>query len=241
MAYSGWSMTMLKAIGYLPFAIRYPPFAEGVALYTPPHNRERDRAKILAFMRAYRFATLVTACDDAPKATHLPFVIEECDDAIQLIAHLAKANEQWRDLAEEREALVIFQEPHAYISPKHYEKHLSVPTWNYVAVHAYGRAKILDMPDEQVRALKQLIHANDSDYMRQFDSLPADFVAAKLKGIVAFEITVTQLQARFKLSQDRTPTEREHIIAALSHDDDTVKATIGALMANGLSLMADSE
>jgi transcriptional regulator len=200
-------------------------------MYTPPHNREHDRTKILAFMRAYSFATLVTARDDVPHATHLPFVIAERDDTIQLIAHLAKANEQWRDLADGHEAMVIFQEPHAYVSPKHYTNPLSVPTWNYVAVHAYGRAHILDTPDEKARVLKQLINVNDSDYLRQFDALPAEFITAKLKGIVAFEITVTQLQARFKLSQDRTPTEREHIIETLTHDDDTVKATIGELMA----------
>ncbi len=199
-------------------------------MYTPKHNREEDRDKILAFMRAYSFATLVTAHNAYPRATHLPFVIEGDGETLRLIAHMAKANEQWRDFSDGERVLVVFQEPHAYITPRHYEQPLSVPTWNYVAVHAYGRIRVREAGGEKLATVRQLIAHTDGDYLSQFEALPAEFVEAKLKGIVAFGIDVDDLQARFKLSQDRTPEERQTIIAALRDDEDNARAAIGQMM-----------
>ncbi len=200
-------------------------------MYTPKHNREDDRRKLYDFMKEYSFATLVTTRNGVPLATHLPFLVEMIDDSnIMLTAHMAKANDQWKDFAGSQESLVIFQEPHAYVSPRHYEKPLSVPTWNYVAVHAYGRAQILDSTEEKLRLLERMIRDLDENYFKQWASLPPSYKSDKLNGIVAFSINVTRLQGRFKLSQDRTETECLNIIEEFTTSGDALKSTIGELM-----------
>lgn len=200
---------------------------ESNAMYTPAHNKESDRAKIIAFLREYPFATLVTSRGDKLTATHLPVLVDERDAELVLVAHLARANTQWADFSE-HDALMIFQEPHAFISTRHYERPLSVPTWNYVAVHAYGVPKILDRVAERLAVVARMTEYFEGN-LDQWNALPQDFKETKAKGIVAFEMPVTRLDARFKLSQDRTETEREHIIQALAERDD-VEATIGEMM-----------
>jgi transcriptional regulator len=200
-------------------------------MYTPKHNREEDSERLYAFMRAHSFATLVTIKDDAPRATHLPFMVEIEDERLQLYAHMAKANEQWRDFSSERELLVIFQEPHAYVSPGHYETAHNVPTWNYVAIHLYGRAVVLEENEEKLKLLERLILEHDESYFRVWKKLPADYINSKLGGIVAFRVDPTRIEARFKLSQDRTALERENIISTFKKSDDRVVSEIGELMA----------
>jgi transcriptional regulator len=200
-------------------------------MYTPKHNREEDREKIYAFMREHSFATLVTVKTDAPRATHLPFIVEMKDESITLYAHMAKANDQWRDFSRERELLVIFQEPHAYVSPRHYETEHNVPTWNYVSVHLYGHAKVLETKQETLERLERMIWEHDEGYMLVWRELPPDYINAKLNGIVSFRIDAERIEARFKLSQDRTASERENIIKEFTKSDDKVIYEIGELMA----------
>ncbi len=226
-------------------------------MYTPIHNRETDRAKIIAFMREYPFATLVTTRDGNMTATHLPVLIDDQNDQVFLTAHLARANVQWRDFGSAKvqahDALMIFQEPHAFISTRHYEPaqsgdqrpstgdakgtlqgHLSVPTWNYVAVHAYGAPRLLESLDERLKVVERMVQQFEGT-LEQFDSLPDDFKQTKANGIVAFEICVTRLDARFKLSQDRTRVEQERIVQALSARPENVEFEIGAMMQEKLS------
>jgi transcriptional regulator len=199
-------------------------------MYTPKHNREEDVEKLYAFMRNYGFATLVTVKDGVPRATHLPFMVEKAYERITLYAHMAKANDQWRDFSEERELLVVFQEPHAYVSPRHYETAHNVPTWNYVAVHLYGHARILEKTEEKLELLERLIHEHDENYFRAWKELPEDYLNSKLNGIVAFRIDATRIEARFKLSQERTARERENIIVEFAANDDPLASDIGELM-----------
>lgn len=105
-------------------------------MYIPNHYAIPHQAESIAFMKQYSFATLVTVKEGFPTATHLPFTISQKEEKILLRSHFAKANFQWKEI-EESSCLVIFSQPNAYISPKYYEKELNVPTWNYVAVHAY--------------------------------------------------------------------------------------------------------
>lgn len=198
-------------------------------MYTPPHNRETDRAKIVAFMQAYPFATLVTTRADKMSATHLPVLIAERGDDLFITAHLARANSQWHDFKNAaHDALVIFREPHAFISTRHYERALSVPTWNYVAVHAYGVPQLLENLDERLALVEQMV-AHFEGNLEQWNSLPHDFRVAKANGIVAFEIQVTRLDARFKLSQDRSATEQTRITGLLSRGTGVEKA-VGEMM-----------
>jgi transcriptional regulator len=199
-------------------------------MYTPKHNREEDREKLYDFMRAHSFATLVTVENGTPRGTHLPFMVEMEEGRHVLYAHMAKANQQWKDFSAAAEVLVIFQEPHAYVSPRHYETAHNVPTWNYVAVHLYGRTQILEGEEEKQRLLERLIRANDEDYLRRWRELPADYLKAKLTGIVAFRIEATRTEARFKLSQDRTARERENVIREFSASEDSLISEVGELM-----------
>jgi transcriptional regulator len=147
---------------------------------------------------------------------------------------MAKANEQWRDFRSAAESLVIFQEPHAYVSPLHYETAHNVPTWNYVAVHLYGHPVVLEEEEEQLGLLERLIRAHDENYFVKWKELPEKYIRAKLSGIVAFRIDATRIDARFKLSQDRTPRERENVIREFAEIEDRVVSDVGELMKQSL-------
>src|ERR1700755_3114693 len=132
-------------------------------MYIPKFFAETDFENLLAFMREFNFATLVSAENNYPAATHLPFVIEKREDKLILFAHMAKANLQWKEFSD-KDVLVIFHEPHAYISPLLYNDKLNVPTWNYVAVHAYGKVKILATVEENIALLEKLMAVFDPLY-----------------------------------------------------------------------------
>lgn len=186
-------------------------------------------AEAVAFMQQYSFATIVTAGNNMPVATHLPFVIVQKDGSIVLRSHFARANEQWMQI-EAHPVLVIFSEPHAYISPSHYEKELNVPTWNYVAVHAYGRGTLIHDTAEAYALLEATIRTFEPAYQQQWDHLPPDFKQKMIKGIAAFDIEVTDLQGKKKLSQNKTPPEQQRIIDTLSNSPHTVEQAIADYM-----------
>jgi transcriptional regulator len=198
-------------------------------MYTPSFNSFTDRQEIITFMQRYSFAAIVTQIDGLPVATHLPFLVKEENNKIILQAHFAKANPQWKEL-EGNTSLVIFTEPHAYISPNNYEKVENVPTWNYIAVHAYGKAQILDGVEQKIELLKHTINAFESAYLQQWEGLPDQYRLKMMNGIVAFEIEVTDLQAKMKLSQNRSELERENIIHTLGQSTDTNEREIAAYM-----------
>jgi len=187
-------------------------------MYAPAHNRA-GREEALRFMQAHPFATLVTG-GSGLLATHLLFQFEGDPGRGVLASHMARANPQWKRFGDD-EALVVFQGPHAYISPVHYEKKQNVPTWNYVAVHAYGRVTVLDDEADKLALLHRLVRANDpSYYEQQFKDLPEAFIHAKLKGIVAFRLRIDRIEERFKLSQDKTDREKQNIVGSLSASGD---------------------
>jgi len=199
-------------------------------MYTPKHNQLQDRAALLAYMRAYSFAALATSGSGGLTATHLPFVIEEEGGHITLLAHMAKANPQWRDFAAGADALVIFMQPHAYVSPRLYDSRQNVPTWNYVAVHAYGRPLLIEERAAKLELQQKLIRLHDAAYLAQLAELPQSYVDARLAAIVSFSIAVTRVDARYKLSQDKNPAERERIARELEASGDSVEAETARLM-----------
>ncbi|GAC1301741.1 MAG: FMN-binding negative transcriptional regulator [Mucilaginibacter sp.] len=198
-------------------------------MYIPSFNKFPDKQEVLAFMKRYSFATVISVKGELPVATHLPFLVKEKDDKIILSSHFAKANPQSGDIIGTT-ALVIFTEPHAYISPKNYEKLESVPTWNYLAVHAYGKCALLDGEQNKAAVLREMIQYYDAGYLKQWNSLPQDYKQRMMKGIVAFEIVVDDLQAKKKLSQNRSETERENIINDLSKAPDSNEKEIAEYM-----------
>ena len=198
-------------------------------MYIPKINLETDRDEIVAFMKQFSFATIITAKDNLPVATHLPFLVTIRDGNVILTSHFARANEHWEDIGNNK-ALVIFSEPHAYISPKNYDKELNVPTWNYISIHAYGQGKLITETDKTFNVLESMIDNYEISYRQQWDSLPGEYKFKMSKAIVAFEIVVTDLQAKKKLSQNRTPSEKEKIIDTLSKSNDSNEQLIAAYM-----------
>jgi transcriptional regulator len=198
-------------------------------MYIPKLYNIEEVAEAVAFMQQYSFATIVTAKDNMPVATHLPFVITQQNDTVFLRSHFARANEQWMHIGHQP-ILVIFSEPHAYISPAHYEKELNVPTWNYLAVHAYGRGTLLDDTAQAYALLETTINTYEPAYQAQWNNLPQDFKLKMIKGIAAFEIEVTDLQGKKKLSQNKTATEQQRIIDQLSASNNTQEQDIAAYM-----------
>ncbi|MDR3696052.1 FMN-binding negative transcriptional regulator [Mucilaginibacter sp.] len=198
-------------------------------MYIPSFNKFENQQAAVAFMQRYSFATIVTVKDGLPVATHLPFLVEEKDGVVTLKSHFARANPQAADSIDTR-VLVIFTEPHAYISPKHYEKVESVPTWNYLAVHAYGTLKLLEGEERKAALLKATIQNFEAEYLKQWESLPDQYKQNMMKGITAFEIVVDDLQAKAKLSQNRSEIERKNIIAELDHSENTAESETAEYM-----------
>jgi len=198
-------------------------------MYIPKLNLLDDKQEAISFMQRYSFATIVTVKDNIPSATHLPFIVSLRDDEIVLTSHFAKANPQADELLDGN-PLVIFAEPHAYISPKHYESEQSVPTWNYIAIHAYGQATLIESPEEKAKLLEQTIRFYEDDYLKKWSGLPGDYKLKMMKGIIGFEITVTELQGKKKLSQNRSDVEKERIITDLSSSTDTTAKAIADYM-----------
>lgn len=166
-----------------------------------------------------------------PVATHLPFHAEIRGAQLVLTAHMAKANKQWQAITTQ-ENLIIFTEPHAYISPSNYDSVQSVPTWNYLAVHAYGKADIIAGKEAVMSLLEAAIKDYEPEYMKQWNNLPENFKYKMANGIVAFEIVVSTLQGKKKLSQNKTEEERKRIIDSLQQSDDTTASQLGEYMRN---------
>lgn len=189
-------------------------------MYIPPYYREEDGQKLIGFMLAHNFANLISSSNNVPVATHLPFVIEQRDEKIFLISHMARANPQWQSFRGS-ELLIIFQGPHAYISPQHYEKQQNVPTWNYIAVHAYGKARIIEKEEDVMNLMERTIHNFEKEFYEQWKTLSPAYVSGMLKAIVAFEIEVTKLEGKYKLSQNKTKNEQQAIINSFEKSDDS--------------------
>jgi transcriptional regulator len=198
-------------------------------MYIPSFNSFTDKQEIIAFMQWYSFATIVTVVDDIPVATHLPFLVKEENDKLILWSHFAKANPQSKEVFG-KTSLVIFTEPHAYISPSNYESEKVVPTWNYIAVHAYGKAIPLENVEQKAELLKHTIETFEAAYFKQWEGLPEDYKTRMMNGIVAFEIEVTDLQAKQKLSQNRSEIEKENIIQSLENSTDSNEREIAEYM-----------
>jgi transcriptional regulator len=193
-------------------------------MYVPREYREQDQEKLTQFMREHRFATLISFDGAKPVATHLPFVVKTNDGAITLITHMALANQQKKTL-HDAEVLVIFQGPHAYISPTNYEDKARVPTWNYIAVHAYGKPRVTTF-EEHDHVLRSMIDEYEPSYMAQYESLPEHYKTPNMKAIVCIEIAVTKLEAAYKLSQDKSGGDRERVMHSLGSSDDAAAREI---------------
>ena len=186
-------------------------------MYSPKFNQITDRAILIEAMQAYSFAILFgpQSTPDAPAplvATHLPLVVKDEGEHGLIEGHFAKANRHWQSLAG-RETLVVFPGPHSYVSPANYVDPLSVPTWNYIAVHAYGTLQLVEDDPGKQALLAGLIQANEPAFAEQWNAMPAGFRRSMLAGIVGFRIPISRIEGKFKISQNRAPQERINVQA----------------------------
>ena len=211
-------------------------------MYIPEHFRVEDRAAALAFMRANPFAILVSTAGQSPFATHVPVVIREYGERLVIRGHVAKANPHWKFLQDHSTCLIIFHGPHAYVSPSNYETREAVPTWNYAAVHVYGSAQMFAEPEQSLGILRDLISTFETAYEQQWDSLSETYQQRMLSHIVGFEVSVTRIEAKFKLSQNRTRKEQQQIIDSLAASSDSAVSGTARLMSErGLGLKNEKQ
>jgi len=201
-------------------------------MYSPSYNRIEDLRQVADFMRANSFALVVTGTGGALHASHLPVLVHERGGKLVIRSHMAKNNPQWQEFFGDENAdeiLVVFSGPHAYVSPRWYAEKERVPTWNYAAVHAYGTVKL--NPDRSAKhaAQRELVQEMDAEWLPKFDALRPEYVAAMLDGIVTFDVEVTRLETRWKLSQNRGRREMELIAAQLDQSGDSVERALAAL------------
>ena len=197
-------------------------------MYSPSYNQIENRAEALEFMRANSFALLVTGTGGALHGSHLPVMVQERDGKLALDMHMARNNPQWQEFFDD-EVMVVFFGPHAYVSPRWYEEKERVPTWNYAAVHAYGIARVVQDAGAKHASQRRLVAAMDPQWLPQFDALRPGYVKSMLEGIVNFEIAVTRLETRWKLSQNRGRREQERIAAELDKSSDSAERALAAL------------
>jgi transcriptional regulator len=197
-------------------------------MYSPPYNRIEDRRELVDFMRANSFAILVTATGGTPLASHLPVTVADGEAGMVIHSHMAKNNPQWQEFFDD-EVLLVFAGPHAYVSPRWYEDKERVPTWNYAAVHAYGNVTLSGERKAKHAAQRALVAQLDPQWLPKFDALRPEYVENMLNGIVNFDIAVTRLETRWKLSQNRGRREQELIAAALDKSDDLSVRALAAL------------
>ncbi len=194
-------------------------------MYVPRRYEEKDIEKIHAFIKENSFAILVSVKDGLPIGTHIPLQLEKNAAGNDiLMGHISRGNEQKYTLMDGAKVLAIFPGPHAYISPRWYTE-MKVPTWNYIAVHITGTVTIVE--GEALRAaLSRLINTYEQHLPKPvtIEEIPEKSVSDDLRGIVGFEISIDEVQAAYKLSQNRDEQSYHQVIGQLEQGDETAKA-----------------
>lgn len=177
-------------------------------MYIPKHFEITNEDEKFAFIESNAFGQLISTVEGRPFATHMPFYVS--DDRSKLIGHFAKQNPQHGELANQ-EVLVTLQGPHDYISPSWYEAP-GVPTWNFQAVHVYGQCAVFD----DIEWLKDVVDTLTAKFESSFESpWQPEYAAARLGAIIGIEITITEIQCKYKLNQNRSSKDRGNVIEQL--------------------------
>ncbi|NHN33776.1 FMN-binding negative transcriptional regulator [Paenibacillus agricola] len=201
-------------------------------MYVPKSFEINEKEQIYDLIEKNSFAILFSQKDDQPFATHLPLLLDRDEGC--LYGHMAKANTHWENI--ESKVLVVFSGAHSYISPYWYETPQSVPTWNYVAVHVYGKLELIEDDNKLIKILDDSVTYYESGKPNPWNMSKADFnlIDSLSKGIVGFKIEITNIEGKLKLSQNHSKERQERVINALEMQDDDNSKQISKLMRENL-------
>jgi transcriptional regulator len=201
-------------------------------MYLPAAFQEADRDKLFAFIEGHSFGLLVSTLGGELFATHLPLLLDR--EGGCLLGHMARANPHWKEL-HGQDVLVVFSGPHAYISPALYEADQVVPTWNYVAVHAYGRCCLVEDPAAVEGILKMMVAAYEGARANPWPlDTTTDYFRKMVQAVVGFRVELRRLEGKWKLNQNHPPERREKVVATLAKSEDQDAREIARLMAERL-------
>jgi transcriptional regulator len=201
-------------------------------MYIPPAFSVSDLAQLHAAIERYSFALVVSREESGLVASHLPLLLDRhAGPSGKLWGHFARANSQWRE-ADGQEVLVIFSGPHAYVSPQWYQAERVVPTWNYVAVHAYGRLELIEDSSQTLGLLERMVRHYEATLPEpwRLADQPADFIERLAQQIVAFQILIERLEGKWKLNQNHPQERRAKVVAALEARGGVEELEIARLM-----------
>lgn len=202
-------------------------------MYIPKHFKIDDEEIIFDFIEQYGFATLFSQHNGEPYASHIPLMLNKSEHA--LYGHFARPNEQWKD-GENQKVLVVFQGPHCYISPSWYETTKAVPTWNYVSIHVYGKMEVIKDSKVIFDSLNDLVTKYEkpaSPY--NLNDVEPSFIEGLSKGIVAFKIKITKIEAKAKLSQNHPVERQELVIKHLENTTNHDNVQVASLMKKNIN------
>ena len=205
-------------------------------MYVPAAFREERIEVLHGFMREHSFATIVSASEAGLNATHVPLLLKaERGPKGTLVGHMARANPHWETFREDREVLIIFQGPHAYVSPSWYTTPFAVPTWNYVAIHAYGRPTLVEDEAGVYNIVAETVRTFEAQFAYAWNLEDwREFAEKLLKNIVGFDIEISRLEGKLKLSQNRSRADQEGVIAGLARQESPVDQALASLMEDRL-------
>ncbi len=187
-------------------------------MYLPEHFREERLDVLHRIIEENSFATVISPSPGGIVATHIPVLLDRSAVPFgTLRGHVARANPHWRHMTSGGETLVIFRGPHAYVSPSWYASGGRVPTWNYVAVHAYGVPRIVDDPSALRRLVEETVHRYEDGFETPWEmsSVDGKVIVGLLNAVVGFEIPIARLEGKRKLGQNRSRADREAMVEGL--------------------------
>lgn len=202
-------------------------------MYIPSSFAENDINKLFGFIRENNFGILFSNNQNFPEATHLPFMLNKnLGENGTLIAHFAKANKHWKRISEQQEMLVIFNGPHSYISPSWYENRVTVPTWNYAAVHVYGKPKVIHERNQLLQMVTDLTNFHENQIKSNWSLEEGEsIIETELKAIVGIEIEISRIEGKFKFNQNRSIDDQARVLENL---DDSICPGVRSIMQENL-------
>lgn len=191
-------------------------------MYIPSVFKENDNLLIQQLIKANPLATLIQHTNEGLTANHIPLLWVAGGEQGQLIGHVSKANPLWQELTNNSQVLAVFQGADTYITPSWYatkeQDHKAVPTWNYMAVHVYGKLSIIDNPIEVRKHLTEMVTEQEATFVNpwQLTDAPEDYLAGQIKGIVVVKLTIDKLLAKWKVSQNQPVENQQTVIEGLT-------------------------